>query len=256
MKSTRQLRAVFKQAKTIRTETGKRGSLFHIRECVQCSKEFRIRDCDLRCEQSGGNYCSRACYSEALKNVVGSNHHLYSVETKPCPQCGKPVSLPKSRWSRLRKGRAAANTIHCSRRCAGITRGANQRGHDHPNWRGGHDNYRGSDWHDARREARSRAPFCAICGRMSKLHVHHINPYRVSRDNSQKNLIPLCRKHHKVVEWETDRLLDEGFEPVAVAGIMAEYLRGQQAKIRDWLCAELKRRDSICQAVTIAGYET
>ena len=32
------------------------------------------------------------------------------------------------------------------------------------------------------------------------LNIHHIIPYRLTQDNSLENLIPLCRKHHKIVE--------------------------------------------------------
>jgi hypothetical protein len=69
---------------------------------------------------------------------------------------------------------------------------------------------RGRGWALARKEALRENPFCALCGTMEKLHVHHIIPFRISRDNSQKNLIPLCRSHHKRVEMlylKSDRVL-------------------------------------------------
>lgn len=30
--------------------------------------------------------------------------------------------------------------------------------------------------------------------------MHHIIPFRLTFDNSQKNLVPLCVKHHKEIE--------------------------------------------------------
>ena len=41
---------------------------------------------------------------------------------------------------------------------------------------------------------------CQLCGnKKKKLDVHHLIPYRVSKDNSIENLISLCSKcHHKV----------------------------------------------------------
>ena len=39
-----------------------------------------------------------------------------------------------------------------------------------------------------------------MCGCGQHLQVHHIIPFRLTRDNSQTNLIPLCRACHKRVE--------------------------------------------------------
>ena len=61
-------------------------------------------------------------------------------------------------------------------------------------------NGRGSRWKTIRKEALRRTPFCATCGTARNLQVHHIIPYRLTRDNSQSNLIPLCRSCHKVAE--------------------------------------------------------
>ena len=35
---------------------------------------------------------------------------------------------------------------------------------------------------------------------MKGIQVHHAIPFRLTRDNSQANLFPLCVKHHKIVE--------------------------------------------------------
>lgn len=59
---------------------------------------------------------------------------------------------------------------------------------------------RGSQWNAARKEALRRAPFCALCGTRKNLQVHHAIPFRLTRDNSQENLFPLCVKHHRFVE--------------------------------------------------------
>jgi hypothetical protein len=59
---------------------------------------------------------------------------------------------------------------------------------------------RGSRWRAARKEALRRAPFCVLCGTLQRLEVHHVIPFRLTRDNRQTNLVPLCKRHHKVVE--------------------------------------------------------
>jgi len=61
----------------------------------------------------------------------------------------------------------------------------------------------GSDWNDQRDEALKRDNYvCQYegCNETQCLHVHHINPRRISNDNSLDNLITLCEKHHSIVE--------------------------------------------------------
>lgn len=59
---------------------------------------------------------------------------------------------------------------------------------------------RGSQWFRIRAESIRRNPFCALCGNRRRLQVHHIIPFRLTHDNDQDNLIPLCGKDHKIVE--------------------------------------------------------
>jgi 5-methylcytosine-specific restriction endonuclease McrA len=41
---------------------------------------------------------------------------------------------------------------------------------------------------------------CAICRTQNNLNCHHIVPYRVTQDNSKRNLITLCDKCHRYEE--------------------------------------------------------
>lgn len=82
-------------------------------------------------------------------------------------------------------------------------------------------------------EARRRAPFCADCGATKGLQVHHIIPYRLTADNGQDNLVPLCLKHHKVAEMaflEIERAAMTDLEGTKV--IMAAEFRARQAAVR------------------------
>lgn len=54
--------------------------------------------------------------------------------------------------------------------------------------------------HKARKEAIRRAPFCALCGKFARLEVHTHPSFWLTRDNSQANLVPVCKKQHKVIE--------------------------------------------------------
>lgn len=103
-----------------------------------------------------------------------------------CARCQGSFRCAKSRLSGKSNARAKFCSIRCYRR--------HQRRHPRRS------KLRGPGWLRARREALRRAPFCAMCGTLRRLQVHHVIPYRLTRDNSQPNLIPLCGRHHKIVE--------------------------------------------------------
>jgi len=60
---------------------------------------------------------------------------------------------------------------------------------------------------------------CQRCGSVANLHVHHIIPFMLSKDNSINNLVVLCRSCHKTTElnmieikkmvgsWEVARII-------------------------------------------------
>jgi hypothetical protein len=73
-------------------------------------------------------------------------------------------------------------------------------------------NGRGSRWKKIRNETCRRSPFCALCGTIHRLDVHHIIPFRLTRDNRQINLVPLCKKHHKQVEGTFLHLENTGID--------------------------------------------
>ena len=79
-------------------------------------------------------------------------------------------------------------------------------------------------------DLRRRTPFCAVCGRHhARLEVHHIVPYRLTRDNSPENPIVLCARHHKAVELATSDMLSLGARPEVVAHVMGARLRYRQS---------------------------
>lgn len=118
-------------------------------------------------------YCCRACRRAAV------------MLDRCCSQCSGNFQIYRSTLS----GNTNSSGRFCSRSCYDL-------------WlcRTGRVTGRGSQWGSARREAILRNPFCAICASVRRLEVHHIIPFRISRDNRQENLIPLCKVHHKIVE--------------------------------------------------------
>lgn len=135
--------------------------------CQHCRADFPAP------ASSRQKFCSRACRVAAQ-----------SVE-RTCATCGTAFRIARS----ILSGRSNSSGRFCSRTCyeRHLCRTPRIRG-------------RGSRWAAVRREALRLTPFCACCGRSRHLQVHHIIPFRLTRDNSRTNLIPLCRACHKRVE--------------------------------------------------------
>jgi len=80
--------------------------------------------------------------------------------------------------------------------------------------------------------ARTHSVICAMCGTTDGLQVHHIVPFRLTRDNTQSNLVPLCLKHHKHVETVTHDIeaVTEDFEVMKL--FMGNIIREHQDRWR------------------------
>ncbi len=68
-------------------------------------------------------------------------------------------------------------------------------------------NFRGVDWKSQSKKALERDKYsCQLCMIVpKKAHVHHIVPYRKSKNNSLENLITLCPSCHGTQENEFRR---------------------------------------------------
>jgi len=91
---------------------------------------------------------------------------------------------------------------------------------------------RGSQWKKKRSGVISASPFCAMCGTKENLQVHHIVPFRLTQDNSADNLIPLCVKHHKVVETVTHDIEAAGVDTPTMKVGMGTMIREHQDRWR------------------------
>lgn len=139
----------------------------HRETCQHCQIDFPAPP------SSCQKFCSRACRVAAQ-----------STE-RTCTSCGAAFRIARS----ILSGRTNSSGRFCSRPCyeRHLCRTPRIRG-------------RGSRWNTIRKEALRLTPFCACCGGQKHLQVHHIIPFRLTRDNSRTNLIPLCRACHKRVE--------------------------------------------------------
>lgn len=144
--------------------------------CDVCGKSFTPWN-------KGQTYCSRSCRSK----------HLMSFRKKPlptCELCGKTCSKLGRRF--------------CSRECKVEW----YRGKEVYNYAGGQarEHYASSFWMSLAEEIRQRDKVCQRCGQPprpgTKLHVHHIHPWRFSKNDDHSNLQALCPSCHKKADSE------------------------------------------------------
>lgn len=164
--------------------------------------------CDGALSPKHKRFCSKACY-------VG-----HAQVARTCKQCAAEFFVYRS----VANGSSNASANFCGRPC-------------YHAWLGNaeYTGNRGHRWRHVRAEAIRRFPFCALCG-SRKLQVHHIVPYRVTKDNAQSNLVPLCTKHHKRVEAWTNDIVRAGAPPeitkLVVRSIMLEHQIAGLTKLR------------------------
>lgn len=187
------------------------------RECKCCGKEFLIYKSSLKTNASG-NYCSRECYAKFLKTITGDSHKDYKRTVKACKYCSKEIKVIKAREH---------THNYCSLKCKNKDRIGKFTEKENPNWRGGHKNRKGN-FEQVKRKYFSGVNFCSLCGTHKKIHIHHIVPFRYTRDNSLSNLIPLCCSCHRKVESETWKVIDSGIDMKTLKCIMSSILREKQ----------------------------
>lgn len=122
-----------------------------------------------------------------------------------CEYCGKFFERPKSAL------KEEYTMVTCSKECHNNLVGRRFSGANHPNWKGGKDCYRGVNWPKVANAVRARdGNKCVLCGLTDyeninlyggSLNVHHKQPYRITHDSSDENLISLCTKCHMNMEY-------------------------------------------------------
>jgi len=152
--------------------------------CKVCRSSFR--------SALGYNYCSIEC------------RKIDSHVNRTCKVCNSEFTVYKSALS----GKTNASGNFCSRTC-------------YEKWLCNTERTKhyGVSWIKRRNGIVRKSPFCAICGTMKNLQVHHIIPYRLTNNNDDENLIPLCIKHHKYVESLTHdiELVETDYERMHLA---------------------------------------
>src|SRR5579875_1301120 len=145
-------------------------------QCANCGRSFTFSPSRAQI------YCCRGC--------VSASHR---VRTN-CACCGKELSLRRSEARRW--------LLHfCGPECQARYQAAER----HPNWKGGNDSWRGTQWKKLRRQIVSeRGGMCEGCGQRlpsAALHLHHKRPYAEfggdwRAANNKSNLSLLCVRCH------------------------------------------------------------
>ena len=142
-------------------------------DCRNCRKSFWC----YKSNDINKQFCSVRCKS------------VFSRVERICKNCAKSFTICRST---LEQSNTTGN--YCSRPCyiAKMTTGITRNKHG---------------FRTISEKMRKDNPRCALCGTKENIHNHHIEPYRYTQNNKMDNLIPLCNRHHKTVEHQTEELL-------------------------------------------------
>jgi 5-methylcytosine-specific restriction endonuclease McrA len=164
-------------------EVHSEGPAFEDRTCAHCSRVFRFYSALDKARPGQGKYCSMACKSASGRKTV------------QCEKCGAPFVAWLCKKRRF-----------CSLECAGrITLSTLSRG---PHL------YGSRPWREIRASIIERdGGHCLRCLSTLRLLVHHIVPWRVSRDNSPDNLATVCKSCHAYIHGVSR---SKDFVPVGV----------------------------------------
>jgi len=177
-----------------------------------------------------GNYSDKArdAWSGAYKEIHrskkthGKNHWSYGklkFQGKWIPEDEVRIILKELREQDLTLANMAEEcqvsrkTITNQLRRFGL-QGGLRSGERTPQWKGGHDKYRGVGWLTIREQILQRDGYrCIICSKDQEtagseghgLSVHHKVPFCETHDNSPENLETLCQSDHMIAEWKLGR---------------------------------------------------
>jgi len=135
---------------------------------------------------------------------TGKHHSRESILKMSIAKKGK--SFSKEHRENLRKSHIGHKPTAETKRKMGLS----HKGEKHWNWQGGKNpematRLQSKSWEETRKRVYARDNWhCHICGKHCQrkdVQCHHIVPYRVTQDDTDDNLITLCRSCHRREEW-------------------------------------------------------
>ena len=127
---------------------------------------------------------------------AATGRRKHRQEDRVCPTCGEQFRYTLRPFSN-------SSGTYCSRPCRDAGYVGHYRGKPTPGHR-----YR-FGWTRTRRHFMARGnDFCLLCLAEQDLTVHHLKPYRVDRDDSDLNLITVCRPCHLKLDRLSNALVE------------------------------------------------
>ena len=162
--------------------------------CHVCGKEILSRPSHRR------SCCSRKCmalyYKTQLKGT--DNPHWRGGDVKKvCLFCDKDYIIPRGTRAKIK---------FCTMKCYVLYVQKFRVNENSPHWKGGVTLKRRylirTYWKRIRNKILKRDKYtCRRCNKKTiSLHVHHIIPYRINKDDNPQNLITLCQACHAKTE--------------------------------------------------------
>lgn len=185
--------------------------------CDKCGVKFSRNKSAI--EKNKRNFCSLECKAS-----------YYGV-SRQCKTCGNEFRVNRGRLS----GKTNSSATFCCRACYEKWLCQTER-----------INGRGSQWRKARAHALKNSPFCGHCGSLNikRLQVHHIVPFRLTRNNSQDNLIPLCLSCHKRIESAVHELENANLGVELIGEYFRTMLRARQSATRTIIAGLIHARQT------------
>jgi 5-methylcytosine-specific restriction endonuclease McrA len=166
--------------------------------CPVCNKNFVVN------KSNAKRFCSPECaYKARAIGLVNRNitkpYNCVRKQTRLCIICNTEYVYKK------------ITQKYCSHKCCDIHKETLSLGENNPAWVNGNSykkrSYRGNEWGTIRLEVYKRDLFtCQICGvkcvgKKDKetdrtIQCHHIENYKISKNNNMSNLITVCLKCH------------------------------------------------------------
>lgn len=142
---------------------------YEARTCTHCGVEFPFYKPLNGSRPGQGRFCSLACKSASRRKVVR------------CATCATDFEV----WR-------CSKRKYCSLECAGRITSKTLTHGPHV--------YGSRSWAAIRQTVIERDGYCCQrCRATTRLIVHHIVPFKVSRDNSYENLVTVCRGCHAAI---------------------------------------------------------
>jgi len=193
------------------------------KKCEYCGDVFEVIP-----SEKDKKFCSMECYAKwQSENKTGKKSPSWKGKVGvECEECGEEFQVHPYREEK---------SNFCSKECQGEWMSENNMGENNPTWKGGNDGYRGNSWPEERKRALKRDGYkCVICGKDKEelgtsLHVHHIVPYRLTKNNSPSNLISLCRKHHNKAEKILNEYEKENYIKIGYFAELNDFLTGDSS---------------------------